>query len=82
MIQIVERLLKRLGLVRPFTDDEVINAEIEDKAREHETLIGRLDLAFMRRSVSNAHLRESLRIAKRRTNSFAEFEKHFVGRED
>lgn len=82
MIQAVERLLKRWGIIRPFSDDELINASIEDKARDNEKVIEGLQGALFRRIAANANLRESIRIAKHRTNSFEAFERQIIGRRD
>lgn len=82
MIQLFERLLKRLGWVAPFDKDDVLNASIEDKQRDTEKVIGRLQYALTKRFASNAHLRETIKLAKHRTNSFEAFERHMVGRRD
>jgi hypothetical protein len=82
MIQLVEQLLRKWGLVRPYSDDDLINASIEDKARDNEKIIERLQGALYRRIATNATLRESIKIAKRRTNSFEAFERHMLGRHD
>lgn len=81
MIQHIENLLKKWGVLRRFDEDDVINASIEDKARDSEKLIERLHVAIYRRLATNQHLRESIRIAKHRTNSFEAFEREIGGRE-
>lgn len=69
-------LHKLIGFVMSSaTRDDFINAQIEDKAREHSDIVGALHAAFFRRRLSNDALRESIRIAKERTNSFEDFER-------
>lgn len=80
MIQQIERLLQRWGIIRPYSDDDMINASIEDKARDNEKIIERLQGALYRRLATNEHLRESIRIAKHRTNSFEAFERQIARR--
>ena len=80
MIGMVERLLKRWGLIPQWDDDDLINAQIEDKQRDHETVTARLHEAFGKRLATNEALRESIKIAKERTNSFEAFERQMVGR--
>lgn len=82
MIQLFERLLQRWGLIPHFSRDDVLNASIEDKARDTEIIVRRLEVANTKRLEANAKLRRSIQIAKRRTNSFEEFERHLVGRND
>lgn len=78
----MERLMRRFHWVPKETRDEEVNASIEEKAQEHSHLIGALHAALSRRSVSNGALRESIRIAKHRTNSFADFERMAIRREE
>jgi hypothetical protein len=82
MIQLIERLLKRMGMMREYSDDEVINASIEDKLRDNEKIVVRLKESVGRRISSNQHLRETIKIAKRRTDSFEVFERQISGRRD
>lgn len=77
----VENLLKKLRIISPFTEDDMINASIEDKTREHASLVERLQGTLHARIATNEHLRQSIRIAKDRTDSFAEFERGMVRRE-
>lgn len=80
MIERIENLFRRWGLIAPFDSDDVINAEIEDAARDQQRVIERLQHSLSNRTAINAKLRESIRIAKKRTNSFEQFEKLIVGR--
>jgi hypothetical protein len=76
-------ILQALGLVDDYaTRDEIINAQIEDEARNHEKLIGQLRGAIDRRVVTNDELRHAIRIAKHRTSSFADFERMSIRREE
>lgn len=77
----IEQILKKLHLISQFSKDDMINASIEDKFREHKSLVERLQKTLHRRLVSNEHLRESIRIARDKTNSFAEFESFARGEE-
>lgn len=81
MIDHIERALRRLGLLPKFDEDDMINASIEDKIRDHDSVVDRVHHAMSRRLQSNEALRQSIRIAKRQTNSFADFEKLAIGRE-
>lgn len=78
---LLERVLVKMGFREP-TRDDIINAQIEDKARDHANLVGLLHTALAKRSKSNGALRESIRIAKERTNSFADFERMTIRREE
>lgn len=82
MIQQLESLLRRWGILPPFERDDVLNAEIEDALRDNEKVVERLHHSFSRRFEINDRLRESIKIAKRRTNSFEQFERYIVGRRD
>lgn len=62
--------------------DEDINEVIEKKAEEHSRLVDRLHEALSRRAQSNGALRDSIQIARNRTNSFAEFERMAIRREE
>ena len=75
MIQFIEGVLKKLGIISPIEKDEIINAQIENKAREYDDAVIRLHESLERRATSMRHLRESLRVANSRTNSFVEFER-------
>lgn len=75
MIQHIENLLRRWGWIPPFDADDVLNAQLEDKARDNEKVVARLRKTLTQRLEVNEHLRKSIQIAKRRTNSFEEFER-------
>jgi len=80
MIQRIENLFRRWRLIAPFDEDDVINAEIEDAARTQQKVIERLQSSLSNRTAINEKLGEAIRIAKRKTNSFEQFEKLIVGR--
>lgn len=83
MIEYIERLLRRIGVLPPFDKDDVLNALIDDKKRDTRIVMEKLEGSFARRHETNAYLRESIKIAKHRTNSFADFERLARGhRED
>lgn len=79
-MSLLRRALEAVGVLSPISRDDIINAEIEDKAREHENMIGAVHAALTRRKASNGSLRRSILIAQKKTNSFAEFER-MVSRE-
>jgi hypothetical protein len=78
----MERIMRRFHWIPKETRDDTINASIEEKALDHSNLVGELHEALKRRSQSNGVLRESIRIAKHRTNSFADFERMAIRREE
>jgi hypothetical protein len=78
MIQAIERLLQKWGFISAFDKDDVLNATIEDKAQETEKVIEGIRSSLERRIATNGILRDSIRIAKHRTNSFEQFERHFL----
>lgn len=80
MIQQIEDLLRRWGILPPFDKDDVLNASIENKARDNEKVIERLHGSLSKRFEINEKLRETIKIAKRRTNSFEQFERYIAGR--
>jgi hypothetical protein len=82
MIGFVERALQRIGLLPKFDKDDVLNATIEDKVREHESVVDRLHHTMNKRLETNALLRKSIAIAKQRTNSFEAFERLALRREN
>lgn len=83
MIQLIERLLQRLGLIDPFDKDDVINATIDNAARDSDKAIEGIRATLEKRFATNHKLRESIQIAKRRTNSFEQFERQITrGRND
>jgi hypothetical protein len=81
IIDRIERLLKKLRIISPFSEDDMINASMEDKLREHETLVQRAQGALHARIAANDHLRTSIRIASERTSSFGDFERVITRRE-
>lgn len=82
MIQQIENLLRKWGFLPPFDKDDVLNATIENKVRDNEKVIERLQTMRSRRLEINGRLRESIKIAKRRTNSFELFERYIAGTKD
>jgi hypothetical protein len=79
---LLERIMRRFTWIPKTQRDETINESIEANADEHSRLVGALHLALKRRLETNGALRESIRIAKRRTTSFADFERMTIHREE
>ena len=75
MIEFIEKTLKRLGIISSIEKDDIINAEIEDTARDYDGTMTKLHVALNKRVTSMRHLRESLKVANIRTNSFSDFER-------
>ena len=73
--------MKWLGLHEPASRDEIINAQIEDNARDHSHIVDKLQAAFERRTENNERLRDAIRIARQRTSSFADFERMIIRKE-
>lgn len=68
-------ILKRLGLLPPWSEDERINASTEDALREHsKTVVLARDLA-RKRQEGNEALRKSIHIARERATSFGSIER-------
>jgi hypothetical protein len=80
MIATVEKLLKKLGVISSIDDDEIINASIENSAKDFEGALDKLRESLKSGTGSIAHLRQSIAVAKERTSSFAEFERMTAGR--
>jgi hypothetical protein len=74
--------LKKFGVISSIDKDDMINASIEDNARSYSDVVEKLQASLFRRIRSNGHLRESIRLAKQRTNSFADFERLAIGRRE
>ena len=66
----------------PYDKNDEINESIEQHSAEHSSLVGKLHEALARRVETNGALRKSLHIAQRRTNSFADFERMTIRREE
>lgn len=73
----IAAFLKRIGILPAFTVDDVLNASTEDALRTHERAVEAMSEVTQKRVEGNEALRRSLRLATRRTNSFAEFERRF-----
>jgi hypothetical protein len=73
-MKIMKRLLQWLGITEAFSGDDVINASTEDAARDHSSIVEQLHESIKKRVQGNEALRQSIFVAKQRTNSFAEFE--------
>lgn len=75
MNSFVSKILEMLSAIGvDVPRDEHINAEIDNAAHDHSRVVIELSEAVVKRSRSNGMLRESIRIAKERTNSLADFE--------
>lgn len=76
MTSLLKRVLQTLHMMPPpFDENDVMNAEMEDKERVHSSLVRDLTRVLTRREALNDHLRESIKIAREQTNSFADFER-------
>jgi hypothetical protein len=83
MTTLLNRVLRKLHILsQPFDEDDMINASIEDKERHHRSLVGQLASTLIRRESLNDELRESIKIAREQTNSFADFETLTIRRKD
>jgi predicted component of type VI protein secretion system len=79
LVQWVERLLKSIGLVRAYDDEDVMSASTEDAARTHNSLIESLHASIQKRVQGNEALRQSIMIAKERTSAFGALEHRIKG---
>lgn len=77
----LDPMLKRLGLMPEFTDDEQINASTEDAARTHHSAVEQLHEAVQKRSQGNEALRKIIEMAKEKTPVFVEFDQHLHRKE-
>lgn len=75
----LESVFKRMGLVRPFDDDDLINASMEDKLRDYEKQIDKVRYETRARVETNQKLRRTIADAQRRTKSFEALE-HLINR--
>jgi hypothetical protein len=75
MTSLIKRVLQRLINPEPFDENDVMNAEVEDKQREHHSLVQEIGKIMVRREELNDKLRESIKIAREQTSSFADFER-------
>jgi hypothetical protein len=83
MTSLINRVLRKLHVINPlFDEDDMINASIEDKAKEHESVVRRLATTLSRREILNGELRESIKLAREATNSFADFERLTIRRKE
>ena len=67
-------MLRRLGILPRYSSNEVLNASIEDTARDHELLVSKVAEASQRREVANKHLRQSIDKALMQTTALGQFE--------
>lgn len=82
MTDLITRVLRKLHILPPpFDADDIINASIEDKEREHSSLIHSLERTLLKRQGLNHKLRESIKFAREQTSSFADFEQLTIRRE-
>lgn len=76
MTSLLKRVLQSLHIApAPFDENDMMNAETEDKQREHSSLVRDWTRVLTRREQLNDRLRESIKIAREQTNSFADFER-------
>jgi hypothetical protein len=69
------KTLRRIGVLPPFTEDDILNAENENALRNVKTAKSAVDEQYSRQHLSADHLKNVLRDARSRVNSFAEFER-------
>jgi hypothetical protein len=81
MIRQLERFLAMFRVTHA-TRDEYLNAETDDMAHDVGKIVERVQRSIARRSRGNEALRRSIQIAKSRTNSFADFERMAIRREE
>ena len=74
MIGWIERLLKRWGFLPAFDEDEMLNAQADNKLHDFEVVAQEVREETNKRRSTNEHLRHILTDAKARTNSFADME--------
>lgn len=67
-------VLKYLGIIPPFTSDEVMNAETEDALREHANLVTEVRERAAQRREGTAEIREALTQARTSVRVFGGFE--------
>lgn len=80
---LLNRVLRKLHVIPPtFDEDDLINASIEDKAREHHSLVRQLTTTLSRHTKLNNELRASIKMAREATNSFADFERLTIRRKE
>jgi translation initiation factor 2B subunit (eIF-2B alpha/beta/delta family) len=83
MTNILRRVLRALHLApQRFDEDDMINAQIEDKQRDYTNLVNKLGETLTKRRELNTSLRESIRIARESTKSFEDFELLTIRRKD
>jgi hypothetical protein len=74
--------LARLGLIHRQTRDDYINAQNEEAVRSYEKATVALRNAIAQHTRGSNALRHSIRVARSRTNSFADFERMAVRKEE
>lgn len=75
----VESILKRVGLLPEVSDDEMINASIENAFYDHKKEVDVLMEETAARRAGNDRLRNALQIAKMRATTLGEFENAIRG---
>ena len=70
----VVAMLRRVGLWRSYTADDIINASTEDASRTFEKSVAEVRQATERRKEGNASLRSAIQNAKMKTSAFGDFE--------
>jgi hypothetical protein len=68
--------LRRLGVLPSFTVDDMINAESEDALVDHRRVLEELTAATTVRRQATIKLRDTLREARLRSVTFADFEQN------
>jgi ornithine carbamoyltransferase len=75
----LETVLKKIGVVPSFTQDDILNAENEESLREHAIVVHAVTDAIRRRVANNEVLRRAIEQAKERTADIGEFERKIRG---
>jgi len=74
MIGWIERQLKRWGIAPAFDENEMLNAQTDNKLHDFEVVAQEVREETNKRRSTNERLRDILSDAKTRTNSFADME--------
>lgn len=75
----LDSVLKRMGIVPDFTQDDILNAENEESLRVHSIAVHEVTDAIRRRVENNRILRQAIENAKERTGDIRDFEQKIRG---
>lgn len=74
LIQLFAGVLRYFGLIPAYDYNDILNAEQEDRLRDHNIAVNELLTVTAARVKSNTHLKATLAQARRRTIELVEFE--------